>query len=137
MASRSLDDLSPLVRGAVDKFLESCATENIDVLVTCTLRSQQEQAALFAQGRTAPGAIVTNAIAGRSAHNYGLAIDVVPMVNGKPDWNGGDSVWQRLGALGEAAGLEWAGRWIHFKEMPHFQLPDWQDHVSAVATTNV
>jgi peptidoglycan L-alanyl-D-glutamate endopeptidase CwlK len=30
-------------------------------------------------------------------------------------------VWQQVGKLGKAAGLEWAGEWKRFKESPHFQ----------------
>jgi peptidoglycan LD-endopeptidase CwlK len=83
--------------------------------------------ALYAQGRTEPGHIVTDAPPGESAHNYGLALDIVPMVNGKPDWEGTDPVWQRVGALGEAAGLEWAGApGFPFHEMPHFEHPTWR-----------
>lgn len=99
------------------------------MLVTCTLRSSAEQTALYAQGRTAPGHIVTDAKAGQSAHNYGLALDVVPMVNGKPDWNGADPVWATVGKLGQAAGLEWLGApHSQFVEMAHFELPNWVSH---------
>jgi peptidoglycan L-alanyl-D-glutamate endopeptidase CwlK len=127
MSSRLLSDLRPEVRPLVDAFLDSCAAAQVDVLVTCTLRSNDEQAALYAQGRTTPGRIVTDAPAGQSAHNYGLAIDIVPMVNGKPDWNGADPVWKQCGALGVIAGLEWAGApGFPFPEEPHFQLPNWR-----------
>jgi peptidoglycan LD-endopeptidase CwlK len=132
MSSRSLDDLKPDVRPLVDAFLASVAAAGIDMIVTCTLRSNDEQAALYAQGRTTPGHIVTDAPPGESAHNWGLAIDIVPMVNGKPDWNGGDPVWKQIGALGQAAGLEWAGEpGFPFPEEPHFQLPDWRAHMAA------
>ena len=125
--SRLLSDLRPEVRPLADAFLDACAAAGIDVLVTCTLRSNEEQAALYAQGRTAPGPIVTDAPPGQSAHNYGLALDVVPMVNGKPDWMGSDPVWQQIGVLGEQAGLEWAGApGFPFHEMPHFQHPQWR-----------
>lgn len=127
MSSRSLDDLKADVRPQVDAFLSACTNAGIDVLVTCTLRSNAEQAALYAQGRSGPGHIVTNAPAGRSAHNFGLALDVVPMVNGKPDWNGGDPIWQQIGQLGVAAGLQWAGTpGFPFPELPHFQHPTWR-----------
>lgn len=126
--SRSLDDLHPEVRPLVDKFLEACKAAGIDILVTCTHRSNEEQAALYAQGRTAPGKIVTNAKPGQSSHNgmlngkpASLAIDVVPMRAGKPVWSVSDPVWQQVGELGEKAGLEWAGRWKRFREFPHFQ----------------
>jgi peptidoglycan L-alanyl-D-glutamate endopeptidase CwlK len=127
--SRSLDDLDPRVRPLVDTFLASAANDTppIDLLVTCTRRTNDEQAVIYAKGRTAPGPRVTNAPPGQSAHNYGLAIDVVPVVNGKPDWIGADPVWHRVGALGQAAGLEWAGApGFPFPEEPHFQLPGWR-----------
>lgn len=54
--------------------------------VTSGLRSSALQDTLYAQGRTAPGSIVTNARGGQSAHNYGLAIDVYPVVNGNVDY---------------------------------------------------
>jgi peptidoglycan L-alanyl-D-glutamate endopeptidase CwlK len=52
-----------------------------------------------------------------------LAVDIVPLVNGKPIWSATAPVWQKVGKLGEAAGLEWAGRWKRFREFPHFQHP--------------
>ena len=127
MSSRSLDDLRAEIRPLADAFVGSVAAAGIDMLITCTLRSNEEQAALYAQGRTAHGPKVTNAPPGQSAHNYGLALDVVPVVNGKPDWNGSDDVWQQIGQLGTAAGLEWAGSpGFPFHELPHFQLPNWR-----------
>jgi peptidoglycan LD-endopeptidase CwlK len=128
--SRSLDDLSPLVRPQVDEFLHACAMAGLQILVTCTFRSSAEQAALYKQGRFTPGHIVTRAMPGQSAHNYGLAVDVVPIVNGKPDWREEDPVWQKLGQIGEASGLEWAGRWHDFPEFPHLQLPNWKMHTA-------
>lgn len=127
MSSRNLNDLRPEVRPFVDAFLDSCAQANIDILVTCTLRSNEEQAALYAQGRTAPGKIVTKALPGQSAHNFGLAIDVVPIVHGKPDWEGEHPVWQQIGQIGQAAGLEWAGAPDYpFHELAHLQMPNWR-----------
>jgi peptidoglycan LD-endopeptidase CwlK len=128
--SRSLDDLSPLVRPMVDAFLAAAQAAGLDLLVTCTLRSMEDQAALYAQGRTAPGPIVTDAQAGQSAHNYGMAIDIVPIVNGKPDWQGKDPVWKQAAQLGQAAGLEWAGKWVNFPESPHFELPNWKTQIT-------
>lgn len=128
MGSRSLDDLKPEVRARVDAFLSSCTAAGLDVLVTSTLRTAAEQTALYAQGRTMPGHIVTRARAGQSAHNYGLAIDIVPMVNGKPDWKETDPVWKTIGQLGQAAGLVWLGAADStFREEPHFELPNWRE----------
>lgn len=119
--SRSLDDLLPPVRQRVDRFLASAKAQGIDLLVTSTYRDNASQDALYAQGRTTPGKVVTNARAGQSFHNYRCALDVVPIRNGKPVWNAKDSIWQTVGALGKQAGLEWAGDWKRFKEFAHFQ----------------
>lgn len=125
MASRSIDDLSPETRQCAGVFLSSCQASGLSVLVTCTRRSGAEQAALYAQGRTTPGLIVTWAKEGESRHEKGEALDVVPLRHGKPVWGttGADlALWQQVGALGEAAGLEWAGRWpAKRREFPHFQ----------------
>jgi len=119
--SRSLDDLLPLVRKRVEAFIKAAKDSGIDLLVTSTYRDDESQNALYAQGRTTAGKIVTNAKAGESFHNYRCAVDVVPIINGKPVWDTKYQVWQTIGRLGKEAGLEWAGDWKRFKEYPHFQ----------------
>lgn len=119
--SRSLNDLLPQVKQRVEAFIKAADASGIDLLVTSTYRDNESQNALYAQGRTTAGRIVTNAKAGQSFHNYRCAVDVVPLVNGKPAWNVKDEVWQTIGKLGKAQGLEWAGDWKRFKEYPHFQ----------------
>jgi peptidoglycan L-alanyl-D-glutamate endopeptidase CwlK len=119
--SRDINELVPPAKERVEKFKALCKENNIDLLITSTYRDNESQNALFAQGRTAPGKIVTNAKAGQSWHNFRCAVDVVPLVNGKPVWDGDDPIWAKVGALGKQAGLEWAGDWKKFKEMAHFQ----------------
>ena len=132
MASRSLDDLQPLLRQKAQYHVSICAAEGIDLLIYCTLRTAGEQAELYSRGRTKPGRIVTYAKPGSSAHQFGLAYDCVPLRAGKPVWNakGADlELWQRVGRIGKSLGLEWAGDWTSFKEFPHFQVPDWRHFV--------
>lgn len=134
MASRNPQDLSLDAFSLYNKFGMGMKDAKIDYILTCTYRSDDEQAKLFAQGRTAPGNVVTNAPPGQSAHNCvnpaggpaARAFDIVPVVNGKPCWDSANPVWQSVGKIGEAVGLEWAGRWKSFKEFPHFQLPNWK-----------
>jgi len=106
--------------------LSRCHASGLSVLVTCTRRTPEDQAALYAQGRTTPGPVVTWAKPGESRHETGEAWDVVPLRNGKPVWGttGADLLlWQQVGAIGEAAGAEWAGRWpARIREFPHFQI---------------
>lgn len=122
--SRKIEDLHPIVQAKCRAHITACEAEGIYLLITSTYRNHEEQAALYAQGRTMPGPKVTNAKPGQSMHNYRLAYDMVPLVNGKPVWsttgeNG--KLWVRVGELGEAQGLEWAGRWTKFREYPHLQ----------------
>ena len=117
--SRNLDDLTRETRDKAKALIAGCLLEGIDIIVTSTFRDAESQAALYAQGRTTPGRKVTKAKPGHSFHNWRVAFDVVPIVNGKAVWND-LKVWQRIGAVGELAGLEWGGSW-EFTDMPHFQ----------------
>lgn len=122
--SRKIEDLLPVVAEKVRAFIDACDAEGIDLLVTSTYRDHESQNELYAQGRTKPGKIVTNAKGGESFHNFQCAVDVVPLRNGKPVWNtsGEDGkLWNRIGEIGESVGLEWAGRWRTFREFAHFQ----------------
>ena len=122
--SRKIEDLHPHVQTLCRAFLEKCSDEGIDILITSTYRDHESQAALYAQGRTAPGKKVTNAKPGQSWHNWKVAFDVVPLRNGKAVWStaGEDGkLWARVGEIGKSVGLEWAGDWKTFKEYAHFQ----------------
>jgi len=118
--SRSLDDLAPPAKQRAEAFIAAAKAKGIDLLVTSTYRDSASQDALYAQGRTTPGNIVTRAKAGQSWHNWRCALDVVPLVNGKAIWDD-QAVWKQVGEIGKACGLEWAGDWQTFKEYPHFQ----------------
>jgi peptidoglycan L-alanyl-D-glutamate endopeptidase CwlK len=151
MASRDPQHLHPAMRNAFTEFMRRCENSKelkargITVIVTCTYRSNEEQAELYAQGRTKPGSIVTWAKPGESLHNLmfegkpgSKAFDIAILRNGKITWstagNGIDDdpsddmtddleAWQLVGAIGESINLEWAGRWPKSKrEFPHFQL---------------
>lgn len=119
--SRDLKDLHPKVAALCRRFIDACKAQGIDVLITSTYRDAESQSALYAQGRTTPGKIVTNAKAGQSWHNWRCAFDFVPIVNGKAQWNDTAS-FERCGQIAESLGLEWAGRWTRFRELAHCQF---------------
>lgn len=127
MASRSLEDLRNPFRGLAQHWLASCRAEFLDPLVYCTLRSFEEQDALYEIGRTKPGRKVTYARGGQSPHNYGLALDFVPLIGGKPDWRAGSPEYVRCVEIAESLGLESASKWPRFKEWPHLQMPSWRN----------
>ena len=62
---------------------------NRDIIVVFGYRSPEQQQALYNQGRTSPGKIVTNAKSGQSAHEYYAAVDIwIMSENNKTiDWN--------------------------------------------------
>ncbi|MDR7193447.1 peptidoglycan-binding protein [Luteimonas terrae] len=113
--------LHPELRGQAAEFVNRVEQElGITLRVTSGMRTYAEQDALYAQGRTAPGGIVTQVPAGYSNHNFGTAFDVVEVrpdgsINWSPDW-------QAIGRVGTDMGLEWGGNWTTFVDRPHFQL---------------
>lgn len=120
ISSRNLDQLHPTVEAMAKMFIAECADHGIDILITSTFRDKESQDALYAQGRTVKGPIVTNAKGGQSFHNYRLAFDFVPIKGGKCLWND-YKLFVQCGEIAEAIGLEWAGRWHGFKEVAHCQ----------------
>jgi peptidoglycan L-alanyl-D-glutamate endopeptidase CwlK len=121
ISSRKIEDLEPQVAELCHRFIDACKGHGIDILITSTYRDFESQAALYAQGRTLPGKIVTNAAPGQSWHNWKCAFDFAPIVNGKIPWNDA-KLFTRCGVIAESVGLEWAGRWQNFKELAHCQF---------------
>jgi len=108
--------LKPKVERLSQQLLEACKAQGYDIRITEGFRSFARQNALYAQGRTTPGAIVTNAKGGQSLHNYGVAFDIVFTKLGYK----GD--FAAVGAIGKKLGLEWGGDFKSIKDRPHFQL---------------
>jgi hypothetical protein len=106
---------------AISFLQDALHAAGLHLAVTQGLRTMKEQAALYAQGRTTPGPIVTNAPPGSSWHNFGLAFDVALIQDGKLSWPNDENLWLRIGLIGEAHGLEWGGRWKTIVDRPHFQ----------------
>lgn len=97
---------------------------------THTLRTYKEQNDLYALGRTKPGKVVTWSKGGFSYHNFGMAIDICLIINGKEaswdtikDFDGdGISDWIEIVNIFKKYKWEWGGNWPkNKKDMPHFQ----------------
>ena len=132
-SKRTLENLAGLnkkARAKLEPFViaaqELLAKRGVTVEVISGLRSWSQQAALYAQGRTKPGHIVTKARPGSSWHNYGLAIDLGLFRAGKyldeADPKTANALYAELGKLAAEHGIEWAGNWRSFPEGPHFQI---------------
>jgi hypothetical protein len=98
----------------------------VHIRITQALRTYAEQAAIYAQGRTAPGPIVTDAQPMDSMHVYGLAVDCCPDLPGfptwQPDWNTRDLRWQAFLAMATTCNLAEGARWRSIKDSPHLYL---------------
>jgi peptidoglycan L-alanyl-D-glutamate endopeptidase CwlK len=120
-----LPEVQPSARALVTK----AGADGITIKVISGLRTYDEQNDLYAQGRTKPGKIVTNARGGRSNHNFGIAFDIGVFEGGQyldesPKYKG-------VGVLGMDLGLEWGGNWKTIQDEPHFQLrPKWAGDLS-------
>lgn len=116
-----LELVCPALAEKIHKLSDMLADE-FKFRVTQGLRSWDEQAKLYAQGRTSPGNVVTKAPPGHSWHNFGLAVDVVPLTDLGVDWNIEHPQWQRLIAAGTSLGLVSGSQFRTFPDYPHFQL---------------
>ncbi len=117
-----LAKVNPELAKRVRAMVNDLKAQGINVRVTDGLRTVEEQNELYKQGRTKPGGIVTNAKGGSSFHNYGLAVDLVPMVNGKANYNVSNDTWNKIGETGKKYGLEWGGDFKSIVDKPHFQM---------------
>jgi len=115
--SRALNDLSARFRPLAVELLARCVEAGIPVVIVDTLRTPAEHAVNLAKGVSWTT---------HSKHLDGDAIDVVPYsvydAHGadKLLWEAGDPIWQKIGAIGEALGLRWGGRWKQ-ADMGHFE----------------
>jgi peptidoglycan LD-endopeptidase CwlK len=105
------------------KEINSKLTGRSQVRISQGLRTFAEQNSLFNQKPK-----VTNAKGGQSVHNYGFAVDIVLIIDGKTaswdthkDWDN-DKVadWDECVKVFAKYGWSWGGTWTSFKDMPHF-----------------
>jgi hypothetical protein len=123
ISETNINKLHPLVREKAREFVNRVEKElGIKLRVTSTLRTYAEQDKLYSQGRTTKGSIVTNAKGGQSNHNFGTALDVVPIVNNKADWKTTTDTWNKIAKVGKDLGFQWGGDWKGLVDKPHFEM---------------
>ena len=107
-------ELHPKLTRKIEQLLITAQSEGLNVFLFEGLRTNERQQELYDSGSG-----VTNAKAGQSFHNYGLAADLVFRDDeGNASWSM-EHDWQRLGQLGENLGLKWGGS---FHDYGHFRL---------------
>lgn len=123
---RDISQCHPRVQILADQLVKKCAEAGLKIKITDCFRSKAEQDALYAQGRTLPGSIVTNAKGSSysSFHMWGTAFDFCRN-DGRGAFYDADGFFAEVGKIGKSLGLEWGGDWKKPVDKPHFQLPDW------------
>ncbi|MFB5761017.1 M15 family metallopeptidase [Paenibacillus medicaginis] len=130
-SAKRLEGLLPVVRTATERLIQRSFAAGIPIVITQGLRTITEQNELYAQGRTKPGQVVTNAKGGYSFHNFGVAVDFALLLpDGRSvswdtsrDGNADRKAdWMQVVEIGKALGFEWGGDWKSFKDMPHFEM---------------
>ena len=123
-SERVIATLLPHVRPYARALYFKARDNGIAINIISGTRTFDEQNALYAQGRTTAGSIVTNARGGYSNHNFGIAFDIGVFSGNRylPE----SPLYKAVGALGMELGLEWGGNWKTIVDQPHFQLrPAW------------
>lgn len=123
-STRTFAGLEPLMATRGRQFLRLVKRTypRLDIRAIMGTRTYEEQDALYAIGRTLPGRPVTNARAGQSNHNFGIAFDVGVFSMGayqpESEW------YAKLGELADDAKLDWGGNWhSRLVDRPHYQWP--------------
>ncbi|WP_418027039.1 M15 family metallopeptidase [Paenibacillus sp. JJ1722] len=130
-SDKRLSGLHPVFKMTLEKLIDRCYARGVWVLITQGLRTYAEQDALYAQGRTKPGQVVTKARGGYSNHNFGFAADFALLLRDgrtvswdtlKDDDKDSLPDWSEVVEEAKKLGLEWGGDWRSFKDMPHLQM---------------
>ena len=125
----------PELQEKILRIMDAMLSLKFPMMVTDGLRTQAQQQALYAQGRTKPGKIVTYAdgIVKKSNHQakgdgYGHAVDCCFLIDvdgdgpDDPSWSE-QHPWALYGAMARALGLAWGGDWTTLVDRPHVELP--------------
>lgn len=110
-----LKALHPFFRDKIVELIRVCKAKGIELAVVETYRTHAKQNEYKVMGKK-----YTSSGAGRSKHQYGLAVDVVPIVDSVAVWDN-TALWKKIGVAGEKLGLRWGGRWRKPYDPGHFE----------------
>jgi hypothetical protein len=110
-----LNSLHPYFRDQIIELIRQCKSKGIELAVVEAYRTPSKQNEYRSMGKK-----YTRSSGGYSKHQYGLAIDIVPIVDSVAVWDN-LALWKRIGITGEKLGLRWGGRWRHPYDPGHFE----------------
>lgn len=120
--SKKLEELVPEARWAAQCWLSDCFALGRPFTVSEVFRTTERQKALYAQGRTKPGPIVTerDGVTNLSEHQTRLAADIYPNCS-KKDQN---AWWIEIADIGRKYGVKHPYTKGRFIDLPHFTFSD-------------
>ena len=123
---RDITMCHPRLQELSGRLVEECKKQGLIIKIGECYRTVAEQDELYAQGRTKPGNIVTNARGSSysSQHQWGIAFDFFRN-DGNGAYNESGNFFGKVGAIGKKLGLGWGGDWKSIVDKPHLYLPDW------------
>lgn len=128
--ARDITQLHPTLQAKIAQLKILCQNNGLALGIGECFRSVEEQEELYAQGRTKPGNIVSNArgTTYSSQHQWGIAFDFFKNVKGQEYSD--SAFFAKVANLAKSIGLAWGGDWTGFVDKPHLYLPDFGDTTS-------
>lgn len=133
-SKRSINSLDGVHPQLVRVLKQAIKNTPIDFTVVEGVRTLARQQALYAQGRTKPGSVITYADGVRNPSNhqiykdgYGYAVDLYPFINGCVQLENRKAleiIASHIKQTAESMGIAvvWGGDWKRPCDPPHFQL---------------
>lgn len=124
-----IDTLEPIFRPLVEQLIvKTEAATGRKWAISDARRTMAQQRDIYAQGRTKPGKVVSNAKPGQSAHNFGYAVDLWPLkADGDFDWGASQKLFKAMGDIAVSLGLTWGGNFKSIFDAPHVEHPKWKE----------
>lgn len=98
---------------------DGLAADGINIEMTDGWRGEQDQDKAKATGHS-------NAAFGHSPHNFGVAFDCAPIINGVLSWPSDMTLWGKIADTGKKLGLVWGGDFHTIVDLPHFEENGWR-----------
>ncbi|MBT1706258.1 M15 family metallopeptidase [Chryseosolibacter indicus] len=110
-----LQSLHPYFRDKIVQLIKNCKAKGIELAIVESYRTHAKQSEYYGMGKK-----YTRSAGGKSKHQYGLAVDVVPVIDSVAVWDN-ILLWKKVGMEGEKLGLRWGGRWRSPYDPAHFE----------------
>ena len=122
LTDQDLKKLQGVDANLVKVIKEAAKTAKVPFKVLEGLRTAEKQMEYFKKGTSR-----LDGVRKKSKHQLGKAVDIVPLINGKPEvrsWTPFYPMADNVKAAAKRLGVKvtWGGDWKSFKDGPHFEV---------------